>query len=62
MVYTPDGRVASFQAVEYRYLVASAVEKATREATEAATKKNMKAAISKALRDGRSIEDILKEL
>lgn len=58
MIYTPDGRVGSFQAGEYRKLLTAAVEKAAQEAT----KKNLKAAIAKALREGRSIEDILKEL
>jgi hypothetical protein len=70
MVYTPDGRVGSFQANEYKRLitvavtreVTAAVEKTTREATEAATKKNLKDAISKGLQEGRKIEDILREL
>ena len=70
MVYTPDGRVGSFQADEYRELITAAVtrevtttvEKATREATQAATKKNLKDAISKGLQEGKKIEDILREL
>ena len=66
MIYTPDGRVGSFQATEYKKLVTAAVttavEKATREATQVATKKNLKAAISKALQEGKNIEDILRDL
>ena len=66
MVYTPDGRVGSFQAGEYQRLitaaVTAAVEKATRDATEAATRKNLKDAISKGLQEGKKIEDILREL
>lgn len=54
MIYTPDGRVGSLRASEYRKLLSASVEKATREAT--------KAAIAKGLRDGRDIEDILREL
>ncbi len=62
MIYTPDGRVGSFQASEYRKLLTTAVERATREATQAATRNNLKAAIAKGLQEGRSIEDILREL
>lgn len=62
MVYTPDGRVGSFQAGEYRKLVTAAVAASVEKATQAATRKNLKAAISKALQEGRSIEDILKDL
>ena len=70
MVYTPDGRVGSFQANEYQRLittavtkeVTAAVEKATREATQAATKKKLKDAIAKGLQEGKNIEDILREL
>ena len=66
MIYTPDGRVGSFQASEYKKLLTAAVtievEKTTREATQAATKKNLKAAITKALQEGKSIEDILRDL
>ena len=74
MIYTPDGRVGSFQATEYQRLitaavtrdvtkkVTTAVEKATREATQAEAKKNLKDVISKGLQEGRKIEDILKEL
>lgn len=58
MIYTPDGRVGSFQAGEYRKLLTAAVEKET----QATAKENIKAAISKALREGRSIEDILRDL
>lgn len=58
MIYTPDGRVGSFQAGEYRKLLTAAVEKAA----QAATRKNLKAAISKALQEGKSIEDILRDL
>jgi len=38
--------------------VTTEVEKAT----QAATKKNLKAAISKALQEGKNIEDILRDL
>lgn len=74
MVYTPNGRVGSFQADEYKRLITGAVtrevtkevtvavEKATREATQEATKKNLKDAISKGLQEGKKIEDILREL
>jgi len=62
MIYTPDGRVGSFQAGEYRKLLSASVEKTTREATEAATRKSLKEAIAKGLREGKDIEDILKEL
>lgn len=66
MIYTPDGRVGSFQAGEYRKLLTTAVtmkvEKSTREATQAAIKKDLKAGIAKGLQEGRSIEDILREL
>jgi len=62
MIYTPDGRVGAFQANEYRKLVTAAVTTAVEKATETAVKKNLKAAILKALQEGRSIEDILREL
>jgi len=66
MVYTPDGRVGSFQANEYKRLVTTAVTRAVttavEKATQAATRKKLKVAISKALQEGRSIEDILREL
>ena len=58
MVYTPDGRVGSFQASEYKRLITTAVEKATR----TATKVELKEVIARGLREGRSIEDILKDL
>lgn len=58
MIYTPDGRVGSFQAGEYRKLVTTAVEKAT----QAATRKELKATINKALKEGKKIEDILKNI
>ena len=58
MVYTPDGRIGSFQADEYQRLITAAVEKATRDAT----KNNLKDAISRGLQEGKKIEDILREL
>ena len=62
MVYTPDGRVGSFQAGEYRKLLTTAVTTAVEKATQAATRENIKAAISRALREGKNIEDILRDL
>ena len=58
MIYTPDGRVGAFQANEYKRLITTAVEKATR----VATKNDLKAAISRALQEGKSIEEILRDL
>jgi len=58
MVYTPDGKVGAFQAKEYRQLVTEAVEKAT----QVRVKKDLKAALEQALKEGRSIEDILRDL
>ncbi|MBI5242548.1 MAG: transposase [Elusimicrobia bacterium] len=58
MVYTPDGKVGSFQVKEYRHLVTTAVEKAV----QARARKDLKAVIEQALKAGRSIEDILRDL
>ncbi len=58
MVYTPDGKVGAFQANEFKRLVTTAVEKATR----VATKNDLKAAIAKALKEGKEIEEILRDL
>ncbi|MBI5245095.1 MAG: hypothetical protein HY922_15640 [Elusimicrobia bacterium] len=58
MVYTPDGKVGSFQVKEYRHLVTTAVEKAV----QARAKQDLKAVLEQALKAGRSIEDILRDL
>ena len=66
MIYTPDGRVGSFQANEYQRLITAAVTRevtaTVEKAAQAEAKKNLKDAILKGLQEGKKMEDILREL
>ena len=50
MIYTPEGKVGAFQANEYKQLI------------RRATKEAVKAQVRQGLGQGRSIEDILRDL
>ncbi len=66
MLYTPDGKVGAFQANEYTRLLSTAAVALGRAQgvvqAKAEAKADLKKAIRKALEEGRSIEDILKDL
>ena len=66
MLYTPDGKVGAFQAGEYAKLLGTAAKEMGRAQgvaqAKAEARESIKESIRKALGEGRSIEDILKDL
>lgn len=62
MLYTPDGKVGAFQANEYAKLLRTAAVVMGKAEAAVEAKAQLKEAIRKDLEEGKSIEDILKNL
>lgn len=58
MIYTPKGQVGAFQVNEYTRLLRTAIERAAKNSAKA----ELKVSVCRALKEGKNIEDILRDL